>query len=102
MGKITNMKKHSMIKTKTVFAIICLMAMVVFGDSCTSKNDFDKGKNQLEMQGYTDIKNTGYSIFCCSDSDDFSTGFTAKDKHGNTVNGCFCSSFSKGITIRFE
>ena len=70
--------------------------------SCTNPRDFEKGKRQLEMQGYTDIIDTGYSPFCCSDNDDFSTGFECKDKQGNTVKGCICSGLMKGITIRFQ
>lgn len=70
--------------------------------SCSSKNDFEKGKQQLEQQGYTDVENTGHRIFCCDDKDDFSTGFKAKDKKGNVIKGCFCSGFTKGVTIRFE
>ncbi|OWP84357.1 hypothetical protein BWK59_05760 [Flavobacterium davisii] len=70
--------------------------------SCTSDNDFLKGKKQLENQGYKDIVNTGYNAFCCDENDSFSTGFKAKDKNGNEVKGCVCSGVFKGITIRFE
>ena len=70
--------------------------------SCTSKNDFQKGKEQLEQQGYTDIENTGYNWFCCSTNDDYSTGFKCKNEAGKEVKGCFCSCITKGITIRFE
>lgn len=65
-------------------------------------SDFEKGKHQLEMQGYTNVKNTGYSLFCCDKNDDFSSGFEAVDKEGKVVKGCFCSGLLKGITIRFE
>lgn len=77
-----------------------LLASVLFG--CTSSNDFEKGKEQLEQQGYTDVKNTGYNLFCCDAKDTFSTGFECKDKKGNIVKGCFCSNVLKGVTIRFE
>lgn len=70
--------------------------------SCTSDKDFAKGKAQLEQQGYTDIEDTGYKIFCCDEKDHFSTGFKCKDKNGNVVKGCFCSGIIKGVTIRFE
>jgi len=69
---------------------------------CTSDNDFNKGKMQLEQQGYSEVENTGYNFFCCDEKDNFSTGFKCKDKKGNIVKGCFCSSLIKGITIRFE
>lgn len=82
---------------KTIIAVSILAL-----SSCTSDSDFDKGRSQLEQMGYTDVKNTGYSLFCCSEKDQFSTGFSAKNKKGETVEGCFCSSIVKGITIRFK
>lgn len=84
------------------FAIVIAMTIVLFATGCTSSSDFEKGKRQLERQGYTHVENTGYSAFCCSGSDDFSTGFKCKDRDGNTVTGCFCSGVGKGITTRFE
>lgn len=84
-------------KIITVLGFILIMAT-----SCTSGNDFDNGKQQLENQGYTNVVNTGYDMFCCSNDDDFSTGFKALDKNGNVVEGCFCSSLLKGVTIRFN
>jgi len=80
--------------------ILFLIITILF--SCSSDNDFKKGKQQLENQGYTEVRNTGRNWFCCSDSDSFSTGFTCLDKDGNRVSGCFCSAIGKGITIRFE
>lgn len=83
---------------KKLFVILTLSVFV----SCSSVEDFDKGKKQLENMGYSNIKNTGYSSFCCSDSDTYSTGFTCNSKDGEVVEGCFCSSGMKGITIRFK
>lgn len=70
--------------------------------SCSSENDFKKGKRILENSGYINIQNTGYDIFCCGEDDNFSTGFVCNDKNGNSIRGCFCSSLGKGITVRFE
>lgn len=81
---------------------LSLVLLVFLLVSCTSSNDFELGKKQLEQQGYTDVKNTGYNVFCCDDNDTFSTGFKCKDKDGNVVEGCFCSTMLKGVTIRFE
>lgn len=83
---------------KKIFVILTL----AFLTSCTSNRDFERGKQQLEQQGYSDVRNTGYTMFCCSDSDDFSTGFSCKNSKGETIVGCFCSSLGKGITIRFQ
>lgn len=80
-----------------------LLGLLIIGlSSCTSSNDFEKGKKQLQQQGYTNIVETGYNMFCCSDEDSFSTGFKAKDKDGNKVEGCFCSGLLKGVTVRFD
>lgn len=81
---------------------ISLLILTICLISCSSSTDFEKGKKQLEQQGYTNITNTGYSPFCCSREDRFSTGFQCTDKKGNIVKGCFCSDYLKGITIRFE
>lgn len=88
-------------KAKKVTSIIWVVA-ISFSISCTNSNDFEKGKKQLENQGYTNVKPTGYAWFCCDEKDQYSNGFTAIDKNGNKVNGCICSGFIKGITIRFE
>jgi hypothetical protein len=81
--------------------ILTLFAAALLS-SCTNDKDFTKGKAQLENMNYTDVKNTGYAPFCCSDEDDFASGFTAKDKNGNTVEGCICSGVFKGATVRFD
>jgi len=79
-----------------------LILILIFCFSCTSSKDFEKGKEQLEQQGYTDVENTGYNAFCCAENETFSTGFKAKTSKGEVVEGCFCSSALKGATIRFE
>lgn len=82
--------------------LLLVSFMLVVLTQCTSQNDFEKGKQQLENQGYTDVKNTGWNAFCCAEKDQFSTGFICRDKAGNEVSGCICSDVLKGITIRFE
>jgi hypothetical protein len=82
---------------KLMFTLLTILLM-----SCTSSNDFDKGQAILENQGFTEIQSTGYDLFCCGEEDTFSTGFTAKDKEGNMVEGCICSGVLKGVTIRFQ
>lgn len=82
------------------FLLVYMMIIII--SACTSDNDFAKGKGQLEMMGYTDVKNTGHEFLCCDDKDTFSTGFPAKDKNGKTVKGCFCSKMFKGVTVRLE
>ena len=86
---------------KKLFSLM-LLALMIAVTGCSSDNDFNKGKKLLEDQGYTDVVNTGHSFFCCDDKDTYSTGFKCKDKQGNEVKGCFCSSLTKGVTIRYE
>ena len=81
---------------------LLFVALIGLFSSCTDDEAFIKGKKQLEQQGYTDVKNTGYSAFCCGEKDTFSTGFSCKNSKGETVKGCFCSGIFKGLTIRFE
>jgi hypothetical protein len=90
------------LKNKLSSAFYTLLCVVILCTSCTSSNDFGKGKKQLEQQGYTNVKDNGYSWFCCDEKDTFSTGFTALDKQGNKVKGCICSGVLKGVTVRFE
>ena len=82
--------------------VIILFAIILLMDSCTNSEHFEKGNRQLEMQGYTDIEDTGYDAFCCSEGDDYASGFTCRDKNGNIVSGCICSGILKGITIRLD
>jgi hypothetical protein len=75
---------------------------ILFLSSCTSKNDFENGKKQLETMGYTNVQNTGREWFCCDEKEAFSTGFSAIGKDSAIVTGCMCSSIGKSVTIRFN
>ncbi len=82
--------------------LVASIFLISIFSSCSSTNDFNKGKEQLEQQGYTDVEDIGHVFFCCGSDDSFSTGFECKNKQGKTVKGCFCSGAGKGVTIRFE
>lgn len=83
--------------------ILCIILLTtIVSVSCTSTSDFQKAKQKLEQQGYTEVEKTGYDWFCCGEDDSFSTGFKAKDIEGNVVTGCICSGVMKGSTIRFD
>lgn len=86
---------------KAIIGIIGLLFTISI-ISCTNENDFKTGKQHLESQGYTDVKNTGFSPLCKGDDDTFSTGFVATDSKGNDVKGCFTSGLLKGVSIRFQ
>lgn len=77
-------------------------ALSLFVLSCTSQSDFEKGKKILEQQGFIDVQKTGVSLLCCDKKEQFTTGFTCISKEGKVVSGCFCSSFGKGMTVRFN
>jgi len=83
-----------------LYFIIATLILALTG--CTNSDDFEKGRLVLENMGYTNIEDTGYSMFGCSDSDDYSSGFTAVDKQGRVVEGVICSGFTKGVTVRFN
>jgi hypothetical protein len=106
-----------MIRSKKGFTLIELLIIVVaivgigltiisgFGGdgSFLYPTDSKKARGFLTEQGYTDIQITGYEPFACSDEDDYSTGFIAKNWNGRTVSGVVCSSFwGKYATIRFK
>lgn len=46
--------------------ILIILLFIITISSCTSDNDFIKGKQQLEQQGYVDVINTGFNAFCCA------------------------------------
>lgn len=57
----------------------------------------------LRAHGLTDIEFTGYDIWACSNDDTFSTGFRAKNAHGETVEGAVCCGLVvKNCTVRFD
>ena len=61
----------------------------------------DRTTETLEKSGYTDIQITGHSPFTCSNSDLFSTGFTATNPLDKRVSGTVCCGMLKSCTIRF-
>ncbi len=73
-------------------------------DPASESDAFKRGKRQLQIQGYENIQEKAYPLFCCSKADSFfySTGFIA-EKDGERVEGCICTGlFRNSITIRFE
>jgi hypothetical protein len=85
-------------------AILFMLCLFVAG-SCTSP---DSARKALEAQGFTDIDLRGWSPLSCSDSDDTSTGFRARNTNGQIVEGVVCCTWAgsacglgKGCTIRW-
>jgi len=67
--------------------ILLLLTLLMAGCSCT--NEPHHVNRILETQGYTNINQTGYSFWGCSE-DDVGTGFTATSISGQTVEGVVC------------
>jgi hypothetical protein len=63
--------------------------------------DDSTSREVLGNAGYSDIEITGYEWGACSDSDNFSTGFKAKNPKGKKVSGVVCCGLLKRCTIRF-
>lgn len=68
----------------------------------TACTDDSRSVRILEESGYTDITLTGYAFWACSDSDSFSTGFTAKGPTGRRTSGAVCCGLTKNCTIRLD
>lgn len=66
--------------------------------ACTN---VDASINAIESAGLEPVKVGGFSWFTCSDSDNFSTRFTAKNPQGKLVSGTVCCGILKGCTIRY-
>ena len=66
--------------------------------ACTAPG---RSEEALQKAGFTEIQTTGYSAFACSDSDDYHTGFRAKNPQGVVVTGTVCCGWLKSCTIRF-
>lgn len=77
---------------------IAFIAIILSLISCT---DEPRSREALRKSGFTDVKITGYSWFACADSDDFHTGFQAKNSQGEIVEGTVCCGIAKSCTIRF-
>lgn len=79
---------------------ILIILIIFFGISCTNE---EGTVSLLQNEGYTDIEVTGYSWFACSKEDKMHTGFKAKNRVGNIVEGTVCEGwFFKNKTIRFK
>lgn len=77
--------------------LILVLALVAAG--CTNEPGAARA---LDGAGYTQVEFTGYRVFGCADSDDFSVGFRARGPSGKPVSGIVCSGFMKGATIRLD
>lgn len=64
--------------------------------------DKPKAATVLDNEGYTEVTFTGYKWGACADSDNYHTGFRAKNREGKVVEGVVCcGAFLKSCTIRY-
>lgn len=83
-------------KIKSIF----LSVIFTFLCACTNSHDAVKA---LTAIGFTNIEMTGFAWFACSGEDWYSTGFSATNPQGLTVEGAVCSGlYLKNSTIRFS
>lgn len=75
--------------------------LLVFGlASCT---DAENATRVLELNGFTEVRTTGYAWLSCSEKDSVKTGFVARAPNGQITKGAVCSGLLfKNSTIRFE
>ena len=84
---------------KNILKVGLILGLVVLLNGCTDK---DGTLEVLKKQGYTHITTDGYAFFGCAKDDTFHTKFYAKSPSGSDVEGVACSSWFKGITLRFD
>ena len=73
----------------------------MFALLCVGCTDEKNSREALESMGFTDIELTGYEFWSCAKSDDFHTGFVAKNAQGRRVTGVVCCGIMKDCTVRF-
>lgn len=76
-----------------------LLAALLMVAGCSAP---DTATKALVGAGYKDVEITGWKMFGCSDSDNYTTGFNATGPSGVRVSGVVCSGWLKGATIRME
>ena len=82
---------------KKIILAGAVLALLLSG--CTNKDDADRA---LSAQGFTNIQETGYDFFACSQDDFYHTGFKATNTNGKIVTGTVCSGLLfKSATIRY-
>jgi len=78
---------------------LTLILITVYLTSCGVNPN--EGRRVLESQGLSKVEIGGWSFFGCSERDTFRSKFTAVGVNGKPVNGVLCSSFLKGVTVRY-
>lgn len=83
----------SSMKILSAFAVCALLS------GCSV--DPETAKRALEAQGIKDVKIGGYSFWGCADNDTFRSSFEGIGANGKPVSGVVCSTFFKGVTVRY-
>lgn len=78
---------------------LSLLLVGILTPGCTDATTATKA---LQAQGFTEVHIIGWGgPWECSDSDQFSTRFSAKNPQGQQVEGTVCSGWFKGATVRW-
>jgi hypothetical protein len=73
--------------------------ILLFLVSCS--NDRNKVQTILEGEGCTRTVVGGWTPFCCDKHDTFTNSFQCT-RNGHSVEGCVCSGWLKGYTVRYQ
>lgn len=84
------------------FVVVSVILMLCIGAAFIGITDKSAVDEYAKVEGWTDVKLTGYSFFACSKDDWYHTGFEAK-KNGIPIKGTVCSGLLfKGKTLRLQ
>lgn len=85
------------------FMMLLLVGLFTFiAISAGACENRPKASAVLDNEGYTDIEFTGYAWGACAESDNYHTGFRAKNAKGKVVEGVVCcGAVLKSCTIRY-
>jgi len=90
-----------------VVAVIVIVIMLTISSSAGVFGSDEKMQGNairvLQNQGLTNIKITSsFDLFCCGNDDLLKYSFTATGIKGNSVEGCVCGGYFKGLTVRYK
>ena len=77
---------------------VVLLLVALLGSGCTAHKT---ALRALSAEGYSEVKLCGSAWWCCGDKP-FGDCFSAKAPSGEVVNGCVCSGWFGGSSVRLK